>query len=219
MELMTVIKFKYIYILSFISLLSCKTNPLDYNTEEKKKEKNTYEVLSYLINLNIEKNDSYLTPFFRPSNIHSVKDSLRRYVLYYKGKNRRKNISIEPKTSIIINEKIDLINYCKLDKKRILELEKLNSLQEKVKIDIEKVFLLKNDSLIYFDKTKSNYQKYSDVDLIFNFPKIIFNRSYSKAVVFIGVSTGKLSGVGLVYILEKNNYFWRVKCELGLTIS
>jgi hypothetical protein len=210
---------KYIFYLCFILLFSCKTNSSDFNIEENKKEKNTYEIFSYLINLNIEKNDSYLNPFFQSTKNYSVKDSLWKYKFYYQEKNRRKKISIEPKTSIIINEKIDLINECKLEKKSIQELESLNSLEKKLKIDLEKVFLLKKDSLIYFDNTKSNYEKYSNVDLIFNFPKVIFNKSYNKALVFIGISTGKLSGVGLVYILEKNNYFWKVKCELGLTIS
>ncbi|WP_420553350.1 hypothetical protein [Tenacibaculum aiptasiae] len=87
----------------------------------------------------------------------------------------------------------------------------------KSKIEINKISLLKKNDSILFIKNSQN--KIDNIDLYMSFSKVKFNKKYTKAIVFLGINYGALNGFSTLIYLEKKHYHWVIKCEKRLSIS
>lgn len=198
---------KYFFFSLFIFYFSCDR----FNNLE---EENTYQILSLLLNKFSDSKGFH--PNFPPNPegkeyIFSTKDSLQLYKYFYKKITDKKIIAISPKM-FTIKDSLRFKNDCTIN----LNLIKNNKNIDK--IDLAKISILKNDSLIYFlGNKKKEYPNQSNI--YFNFSKIIFSNDYKKAVIALGISFGKLNGFTTLIYLEKNIYHWNIKCERELNIS
>lgn len=210
---------KYLLIVVVLFFISCKKEPSTKNIEEK----NTYQIITNL--LSDLRESMILPPRFPPppSNEkynYTIQDSLSSYKYFYKQTIRKKTIAFLPETFILDKkkEKAKTLEKCTTDKNLIHLF--LTRKKEK-NIAITKIANLKKDSLIYYtEKHKMMLGKgFQEIDMLLSFSNITFNKDYTKAIIIVGVSYGKLNGFSTLIYLEKKHYHWKIKCEKVLTIS
>lgn len=95
------------------------------------------------------------------------------------------------------------------------------NLNDSMHIDVSQVTMNEYSYVLpymsyYKDMPRRGFDKY---DVILKFSRISFNNDYTKAIVIMGASFGRLNGFSAIYFLEKSSGIWRIKCEKGLTIS
>lgn len=211
--------FKYkTYFFLVLIVFSCQKKD-----ERKLIKENTFQIVSFLMDSLVD--GSVNLPNFPPppnekNYIFSIKDSLRNYKHFYTETIRQKKVAVKPTFFSLKKDKISFNNNCKIDITELLsDSSMLNSSLDS--IDIKKLTLRSKSIIIpYNDVFKNDIGKgFSRVDLIFNFSKIIYNKNFNKAIIIVGVSTGKLSGFSTLIYLEKENYHWVIKCEKNLSIS
>ncbi len=86
-------------------------------------------------------------------------------------------------------------------------------------INIEYIDLQRNDSLVCFKNEfeSSSKKDYLFIDKRLTFSNIEFNTNYTKAIIQVSYTTSKLSGISLIYFLEKINEKWQIVCEKGIS--
>ncbi len=209
---------KNVILIISVFFISCtkSEDKKDYETE------NVYEVISYLINY---KSKDFLPsvafpplPDNKGMPVYTTKDSLSSYRYFYEQFKRNKVIAIE-KSLKPFKEKY-LFDDCKYFKSD--EYNKFTSTDKISSLDLEKIFVKENDSLIFYNETFKELEGRgfgNKFDIFFEFSKISFNKSYNKAVIYLGVSFGKLNGFSTLIYLEKKHFHWEIKCEETLSIS
>jgi hypothetical protein len=92
--------------------------------------------------------------------------------------------------------------------------------KKKEEINLDYIDLQRNDSLVYF-KSKfeiKNRKDYVFIDKRVIFSNIEFDKKFSRAILQVSYSTSKLSGISLIYFLEKTDKKWQIDCEKGISI-
>jgi hypothetical protein len=206
--------FKLYFLLITLIIISCQKK-----NHEKILEKNTVQIISYLIDAQLDGTINF--PTFPPAPANgdysfSTKDSLKIYKYFYKETIRQKTIVVEQTFFNLKEEEINFKGNCPIDMSKLLsESYKLKEVINK--IDVKKLTSRSNNIII---SNKNNLSKdFRNVDLIINFSKIIFDKNFNRAIIKVGVATGKLSGYSTLFYLEKENYHWVIKCEKNLSIS
>lgn len=92
---------------------------------------------------------------------------------------------------------------------------------DRIKLDISKIVVKRNDSLIYFNSEllDKNSRDFFKLHIALSFSNITFNEDFSKAVIMGSLNRSKLDGISILYFLEKKNNEWQIVCEEGLSIS
>ena len=60
---------------------------------------------------------------------------------------------------------------------------------------------------------------FDEIDVLLNFSDITFNKDYTKALLIIGISHGRLDGFSTLIYLEKKHYHWQIICQKVVSIS
>lgn len=218
---MNVIKLKQkilawsLFSISLLLITSC-------DNQINKEKENTYQILSILTHKLME--DIILLPSFPPpppngkGYLYTTEDSLKVYKHYYNESRQLKIVALNPYFKPYGKEEIKLGSNCHINESLI---SKFTSLKGVKKIDINKIKFYKKDSLISYteEHKKSERKGFEEIDLLFDFSRIAFNKEHTEAIIVAGVSYGKLNGFSTMYFLEKKNEKWSIKCKKGLTIS
>jgi hypothetical protein len=209
--------FKILVFILFSSICySCKC-------DNNKEEENTYQVLSFLTNEFTANSRKLIFSFPPPPNgaklkyQFSIKDSLFLYKQFYEKMIKQKVVALNPKM-FGIDEEYFFKENCDVNQKL---LKSFFSLKKSKKVDLTKIVLYKKDSLIYYTNNheKKQTKGFDEIDICLNFSRINFSKNYKEAILILGISYGKLNGFSTLYLLEKINKKWYIKCEKGLAIS
>jgi len=207
---------KKILIIFLVFGISC-------NNTSSKEESNKYEVVNILFN----KYAKPIEPFFPPPNPggepFTAKDSLRIYKMIKEAKQELK------KKKFIIAVYPKLIPYdgghYKYGSKKCIEyygiMNKLMKLKDSSVIDLNNIISSKNDSIVPFsvDLLSKDTREFIKFDYLISFSPIAFNEDYTKSIVLVSGSRSKLSGSSDLYMLEKEDGKWVIKCKINLEIS
>ncbi|MGG8498171.1 hypothetical protein ACQY1Q_17355 [Tenacibaculum sp. TC6] len=222
------IKLIFIFLLVFTS---CKNVTPNYTTDD------THEILQALFDYTTKTHVNFIafppkiTPPSPNSNINS--DSIKKLIeldrKIYKDSNNILNKYIRHNGRFIIGiDSILSISYCKDLKLKSCKTEEfkqlydnLVSLDKEDSIDLTKIKDNKYSVIIpyqhYYEKTlDKGFEKY---DFIFKFSRIAFNKQNTKAIVIMGVSSGRLNGFSTLFFLEKNKGTWHIICKQGVSLS
>jgi|TARA_Y100000385_G_C12819131_1_gene519591 hypothetical protein len=60
---------------------------------------------------------------------------------------------------------------------------------------------------------------FNEIDIRFNFSRIIFDDKLEKAILIVGVGFEKLNAFSVLLYFEKDNFEWIKKCTKTLEIS
>jgi hypothetical protein len=206
----------FVFILLCGFYYSCKC-------DNNKEEENTYQVLNLLTNEFTANSKKIILTLPPPPNgtklkyKFSIKDSLSLYKQFYEEALKQKVIALQPKM-FGIDKQYSFKKDCNVNPKL---LQSFSNLKDSKNIDLNKIVLYKNNSVIYYtDNHRKMYDKgFGEIDICLNFSRIIFSKDYKDAILILGISYGKLNGFSTLYRLEKTNQKWHIKCEKGLTIS
>ncbi len=208
-------------LLILILLCSCRED----RRNKRKQMESIYQIVSHL--LNKERVTNIPSPLGFPpvpggkqEYKYTAKDSLRSYEYYFKESTRKKIIAFYPeiKISITNQDSLEVFENGKF-KEGVEDLFFKKTLP--IKLEVHKIRSLKNDSLIlYTDNHKKELGSgFLKIDRVMIFSKIVFNKSFTKAVLDLGVVFDKLNGVTSLLYLEKEYGVWVIKKEKVLTIS
>lgn len=102
-------------------------------------------------------------------------------------------------------------------------LKKYQFRQEKgeVRVDFNKLENTRNDSIIIFKKDllKKYSKEYDKFNILISFSDVIFNDDYTMAAIKVHHSYSKLGGESTLFLLEKINNKWLIKCGKVTGIS
>ena len=194
---------KLFVIIWIFSFYSC-------NEDQKTKEKNTYQILSLLIN-------EYGKPTIPPREIYNLKP--------FTDKQIDSIVNIEQ--NLVIYPLLEKSSY-KFSKQENLD-DEFNRLLDGIKgkgnsspIDLSKITIVKPYELSILDtlKLKEDIRYVAkNFDKIINLHVVSFNQEYNKAATIIGVGSGYLNGYSSLVFLERKNGKWIIKESKTLTIS
>lgn len=201
------------YIFIFTLFQSCNDN---------REIENTYSIINKIINenLNIKKEINFNPPpiadYSGKSHKLTVSDSLKLYENFYNQTIKKKLIAVYP--NMFLPKNIVNFEECTIDRK--FELSFYN-LKKGKSIDLKKINLFRNDSLVYYSNNykNKNTRGFDEIDICYNFSRIKFNKKFDKAIIIVGLSFSKLDGFSTLYYLEKKGIKWYIKCSKGLSIS
>jgi hypothetical protein len=163
-----------------------------------------------------------LPPYLPPPPEHvnyvfTEKDSLEAYNHYFQLQKKRYIIAVNKKMFSPDESLASKIEGCK---------EYNNLLKSKTnKCKIKKVnlnYLKKTkDSLMYYDEEFALRpdRGFNEIDIRFNFSRIIFDDKLEKAILIVGVGFEKLNAFSVLLYFEKDNFEWIKKCTKTLEIS
>ncbi|WP_420574188.1 hypothetical protein [Kordia sp.] len=135
------------------------------------------------------------------------------------------NISSKDEFLLVgINSKMKPINITYTDRTN----EVLQSIDNTIKIDNTKEYTIDIDlsnlkrkdhykTIRYIKDREKNI--FETIDILYNFSTINFNHNYTKALLVIGMSRGKLNGFTDLLVLEKINGKWKIIKRQNLQIS
>jgi len=206
------------FLLLFIILFSC-------NIDNEKEEKNKYQILSLLYDRLAQPTDPVFPPpppdslnyVFTSKDSARINSTIEKFIKERDG--RRQIVAIYPQLNPYIGgSRKERGKDCSEYDEAI---NKLISLKDSLKIDIDKIITRRNDSIIYFkkellDEYSRDFYKF---DALISFSRVAFNEDFMKAVVVGSISHSKLAGVSVLYFLEKINDTWEVRCTKELSIS
>ncbi len=66
---------------------------------------------------------------------------------------------------------------------------------------------------------KMSNKGFEKCDMVLTFSRIAINKEENKAIAIMGTNFGKLNGFSALFLLEKENGNWKLKCREGLFIS
>lgn len=198
----------------FLSLISCKKR-------QDLKSENLHKIITVL-------SDTLIKPIPPPpppnlvqgeKYIHNKQDSLNTIKRFNEYKVKTQIIAFYQTTTMTIHPKKIRLNPSCIDYKILLD--DFYSIQEKKEIDISKIKIKRNDSLIYFkeDLLEKGQKDFEKFNILLTFSNAIFNEKYDKAIIIGSINFSKLAGVKTLYFLEKKDNKWKIKCEKGLSIS
>ncbi len=179
-------------------------------SEGYKIEKNTYDILSLLV-------DKFGEPMIPPRELYNLepfskkqKDSILnqkvKIVIYPILKKSSKRFSSKENLSVEFNELLSDIK--RINKKTIVDLSKFK-IKRPYQLSILDTNKLKRDVRY----VRKNFDK------LLNLYVISFNEDYSKAVTISGVSNGYLNGYSSLVFLEKIDGKWEIKYIDTFSIS
>ncbi len=207
---------KKIIVLATIILLifSCKKSNLE--------ESNKYQIISFLFEelakpVELVYGPNYSgEPLTRKDSAHQ--DSLFESIRKERAK-RKFIIAVYPK----------LIPYkgghYKYGSKKCIEyyeiMDKLMKLKDSSAIDLNKIISTRYDSIVPFsvDLLSKDTKEFIKFDYFISFSPVAFDESYTKSIVLVSGSRSKLAGSTDLYMLEKENGKWVIKCKINLEIS
>lgn len=100
-------------------------------------------------------------------------------------------------------------------------MDKLMKLKDSSVIDLNKIISSKNDSILPFSVNllSKDTKEFIKFDYFISFSSIAFNESFTKSIVMVSGARSKLAGSTDLYILEKENGKWVIKCKINREIS
>lgn len=203
-------------VIGVLSHIACNSRT-DAHINEK------YEIISLLI-------DKHTVPILipPPPPPYGVKDTLlkkREFMLKYlnsdEWKNQKQIVAINKKLSDVNAE--DIPNHdsnISFEYKSIFD--KFFNGVENGFLQIKKINPTRGNIFIEYPNIqtlKDNPKLWETFDLIVSFSDIKFNNDNSKAVVYMGISFGKLNGWNAYFLLEKRKKEWIVKYSRTFQIS
>ena len=203
-------------LLLFVILLSC-------NIDNRKEEDNRYKIISMLFDKLAQPIDLVFPPP-PPDSLNYVfksKDSIRIDSIIKRVKSERENkkfiVAVHPLFNSYVNGSRKGKDCFGFDE----TINKLMTVKDSLSVDINKIITKRKDSIIYFKeelilKGKKDYETF---DVLISFSHIIFNKTYTKAIITGSVSTSRLAGTTILYFLEKIDNKWTIKCQETLSIS
>lgn len=158
-------------------------------------------------------------------NWKTKKDSVE-YFEHFGKELKKRNEELENKKQVIafypylhpINVLTSLSNCHNMDYKELYGEAIKNT--DSIKLDIAKIVIKRNDSIVYFNtESDKNSRDFFKLQIVLSFSTVTFNEDFTKAVIMVSVSHGKLNGIAILYFLEIRNNEWQIVCEEGLSIS
>lgn len=185
-------------------LNSCQFN-------EKEKEKNTYEIISLLIDkagrpIKPPPPPEGQEPFFTTNQIDSIMKQSQDVALF----------------PVLEQEKKRFVKDDSYGEKFNNLLKKLATLNDEVLIDISKIEVPKAFKLDIVDTLllKSDKRHINkNYDILIYFSNISFSDNYTKAVLSIGTTRGYLNGSSAIVFLEKKDGVWKIVYSKEYEIS
>ncbi len=100
-------------------------------------------------------------------------------------------------------------------------MDKLMKSKDSSVIDLNKIISSKHDSIVPFsvDLLSKDTREFIKFDYFISFSPIAFNEDYTKSIVLVSGSRSKLAGSTDLYMLERKDGKWVIKCEINLEIS
>ena len=207
---------KKIIVLATIILLifSCKKSNLE--------EGNKYQIISFLFEelakpVELVYGPNYSEePLTRKDSAHQ--DSLFESIRKERAK-RKFIIAVYPKSIPYKG------GHYKYGSKKCIEyyeiMDKLMKLKDSSTIDLNKIISTRYDSIVPFsvDLLSKGTREFIKFDYFISFSPVAFDESYTKSIVLVSGSRSKLAGSTDLYMLEKENGKWVIKCKINLEIS
>lgn len=214
------IKSNYIILITMALtlFLSCQIK-----CNEEKEEMNSYLVISETMKHILEQ--SLDKPTFPPPPTlskfkFSKNDSLVEFMKYYKDVSKTKIVAINRKV-FDPNLSLDMLRIKCSKAENIIDSSEFIVSRKNQFIDLKNVFISNKDSLIYYsdEHKKRTDNGFNDIDLHLEFSTIMFNESYTKSLLIINVRYERLDSFSTLIYLEKDGFYWKVKCKQMISIS